>query len=767
MDTREHVLVVSALLHDIGKFVQRASTDFNKKNHETFGKEFLERYLNMDSETKKQVLYLVESHHNIPYLGDYPELLKILKLADGKSAEHDRKESEGVDKRINQKPLLSVYSYIDIGLGQGREVHYSLAPLGDELNYPRAIDMAKNSQTIYASLLKEFQKDLENLFIRDKGSINTLLYILLKYTKYIPSAIYKSAPDIPLYDHLKTTAAIALCNYRSVERKKYLLIMGDLSGIQNFIFYNLKGGESQTVDEHATKRMRGRSFLINLIIDSAVRYILEELDLYEFNILWESGGNFLILAPNQGDADEKLSTIRERINRFLKDNFGRLYLNMAWLAVEDIGGEDRGFDDILHELHEVMDDNKSRKYIDFVRENDFYVGKRGGPYLCPVCGVHFVSSQGEICDVCKKIENLGNLVGKARYLIRDISSSGDFVFDYGNVKVAYSLVASLDPYHADRGEVFDISEFKMPNLGTMRGFRILKTFVPSVDSRVLSISEILSMDDAIDDRVGKIGDVSSTKGKMAIFKADVDCLGEIFAKGLKRSGRVTMSLVSTLSFMMDLFFTKEINNIARKNNVYVVFSGGDDLTVVGRYDEVIKFAMDVNRKFRKWTGENKNIHMSGSIVFFDEKFPIRRGADIAEETLEKAKNYRHNINLCAEKGNLVAIFGEVLSWDDLEKQVELADKLLKAQRERRIPSSLSHVLLTLHKLSPEFYATQPLKRGSVVIPSPKPYLRYYFARRNRDDELLRELSDEKIFRYIPVGVSLWVMNRKYRRGEVE
>jgi len=255
------------------------------------------------------------------------------------------------------------------------------------------------------------------------------------------------------------------------------------------------------------------------------------------------------------------------------------------------------------------------------------------------------------------------------------------------------------------------------------------------------------------------------KGKMGIFKADVDCLGEIFARGLRAGERVSISLISTLSFILDFFFTQEVNNIAKAHNIYVIFSGGDDLTVVGRYDEVIEFAREVNKKFKEWVGYNENIHLSGSLVFFDEKFPIRRGVEVAEEELENVKGYRKDIERCVERGNMVAIFNHVLSWEELDKQLELGEELWNYQRKGLIPASLSHVLLNLYRLSPSFYATEPLSKGSVIIPSPQPYLKYYFARRRelKDSDLLYKLSDEEIFRHIPVAVSMWVMNRKYKK----
>jgi CRISPR-associated protein Csm1 len=136
--------------------------------------------------------------------------------------------------------------------------------------------------------------DFENLSVGNLLDFMTSL--LWKYCWCIPSAVYKHEPDISLFDHLKTTAAIAgcLCSYEidagvnplTTESEAFCLIGGDISGIQNFIFDVL------TQQGKVAKRLRARSLYTQLVSEIASHKVLQTFDLPLCNILSSAGGNF-------------------------------------------------------------------------------------------------------------------------------------------------------------------------------------------------------------------------------------------------------------------------------------------------------------------------------------------------------------------------------------------------------------------------------------------------------------------------------------------
>src|SRR3990167_3664545 len=97
-----------------------------------------------------------------------------------------------------------------------------------------------------------------------------------------------------------------------------LLICGDLSGIQQFI-YNISS-------QNALKNLRARSFFVELLSEHIVQRILDSFQLHRIHLLFSGGGSFYILSDNQGDSCEKLAEITHSLETWFAKQFnGRLY----------------------------------------------------------------------------------------------------------------------------------------------------------------------------------------------------------------------------------------------------------------------------------------------------------------------------------------------------------------------------------------------------------------------------------------------------------
>ena len=104
-----------------------------------------------------------------------------------------------------------------------------------------------------------------------------------------------------------------------------LLVRGDLSGIQNFI-YRITRPESET--EHVAKRLRGRSFYLGLMTDVAVDWLLRELNLPPNCALFVGGGRFDLLVRLSDQT--RLSELQHRLEEWLLQEFqGELGLQIA------------------------------------------------------------------------------------------------------------------------------------------------------------------------------------------------------------------------------------------------------------------------------------------------------------------------------------------------------------------------------------------------------------------------------------------------------
>ena len=165
-----------------------------------------------------------------------------------------------------------------------------------------------------------------------------------------------------------------------------------------------------------------------------------------------------------------------------------------------------------------------------------------------------------------------------------------------------------------------------------------------------------------------------------MFKADIDNLGLIFSQSLGK--RMSFSRYADLSHQLHYFFSgfyawfvdnqKDQFNDFYRNKIYTVFSGGDDLCVLGTWESVMQFALDFQKELKKVTNSNPSVTISGGIALVNSKLPVRNIADEAESLLEKSKG--------KDGKNAVAVFGATVSWNEYEKLLE-DGKYLQTQLE--------------------------------------------------------------------------------------
>lgn len=182
--------------------------------------------------------------------------------------------------------------------------------------------------------------------------------------------------------------------------------------------------------------------------------------------------------------------------------------------------------------------------------------------------------------------------------------------------------------------------------------------------------------------------------KIAVLKMDIDNLGIFF------SGLAGFDQVKQASECLEFFFSKHLFDLldksmeqksplqklpgemmVLKNNVYVVFSGGDDCFIIGAWDGVLEFAVLFRQELRKFIREenltvDQRINISASVQLYSPGYPVYKFAAEAEENLHEAKYTEKN------RKDKIFIFGEVFSWEEFEQVLKVKDTLyeLIAQR---------------------------------------------------------------------------------------
>ena len=737
-------LKFASLFHDIGKFYQRAdnlgksnhaydskyekldASDYGSSGaHSKWSADFVKDYF--DDMVEDLVLY----HHN-PSKSSFPDLCKILKKAD----EHSSKERIDADEKgdVLATPLTSVFSRISLSDKDHDEYYVPLV----ELDFTKGLhpqdkktmsgwNLVPEYQQLWAKFVNEF-KILSNI------NIESVLAILKKYSSTVPSAAYYSESDISLYDHLKTTLAIANCRYlfskednlkQTDDQPVYRIINGDISGIQNFIYRVQTPEDAQS---GMSKRLRGRSLYLTLLCEAIASKIINDLDLDSSNILFCGGGRFTIIAPDTAGTNEIIKKIDLEVNQTFIDKFNaELFLNIV--STPACGDDLANFDKVLANLALLLNENKKHKFINHL-EDIFESDSRAVYDLCPVCGNE---SKGDLCDDCHEHEKLGGAVANAKYLIKYISQdkiTDALYFDSLNIgyifKKSKKDVIDLVNENADvnftvyRLNDADFLDFvgEIDNENVSFDFKVLGNSIPNIHGKPLYFNHL--------------AEISKGANKLGVLKMDVDNLGLIFSQGFKHlndgEGGASISRISSLSFYLDLFFSGRINQIVDKfsfttglvddvesamveldfedkkeivykprseipkgtgtSTIHINYSGGDDLLVVGPYDDIIEFAQEFRRRFKKWTANNKDINISAGISIVSPKFPIGKAA------VEKSKD-------CGR--DKITVFGETLNWESngLEKGFDeifdFAKYLEEKNESKEISRGFTHSLLNIWK----------------------------------------------------------------------
>ncbi len=283
------------------------------------------------------------------------------------------------------------------------EWRYSLAPLSVDALFPvRARDCehndTKRAQAEYRKIWDGFKTALQK--IPGSHRSNWALWLdhfdslWAAYASAIPSATAgDTKPEVSLYDHSRTTAALATALWRyheddtgeevreqlraqwdrarqhqdlanqAWEEKKFLLILGDFFGIQPFIFAS--GGETQ---KNAARLLRGRSAYVSLLSECAALKILDELGLPPTSQVINAAGKFLIVAHNRPGVRARLSEIQREFDQwFLQQTYGLSGIGIAWERAscrDFLDRESSGeppFRALIDRLFQRMEDTKARR----------------------------------------------------------------------------------------------------------------------------------------------------------------------------------------------------------------------------------------------------------------------------------------------------------------------------------------------------------------------------------------------------------------------
>ncbi|MBR5972697.1 MAG: type III-A CRISPR-associated protein Cas10/Csm1 [Paludibacteraceae bacterium] len=778
MDTTREKVYLAALLHDIGKFYQRADGLLSEKQNNiseeskkmidylcplnekgNFGYQhalWTYQFLQDKEDLLKKVQGLVESVFDVTkedslcQLAAYhhkpsTELQALISMADWWSAGLDRREKveepEGNvfhvswgSMRYKKIPLYSVFNKI---FEANYQYAFALRPLSiDEKEFfPTNITKSEDGvnegeyRKQWELFCEEFAKLPTDSF---DGFAESLMFLLKKYTWCVPSNTTDMA-NVSLFDHLKTTAAFAdsLYVYKTEHPEDFsfdnnrlllkegvcpvILLGGDLSGIQKFI-YNI-------ASRKAAVSLKGRSFYLQLLIDSVIQRIISHPDICATlaHVVYSSGGKFYMILPNTTKVTEALDALKLEFEKELwSQHHGQLIINLDYVpfaySVKNKGlnfgsKSNESIGELWRTLAEKLTNQKNQKFKDLLLDdydNFFNEAKNkvgGETKVCAVTGIESsdcvpIDPKEEektyVLPIVKDQADLGNTLKDVDYILTHKSNEQN---KYIGNRVKFDMpCVGVHSYLFDKLELTDDdAEFrKITSADVCRVKLINQTSFLAAQLKGNRCSygfQFYGGNKQAQNEKGenKTFEQLADGSYLGVLRMDVDNLGSIFIKGLPDEDK-SFAAYSTLSFLLDWFFSGFLNSIREKeefkNDVNILYSGGDDLFAVGKWNKLIDFATEIREYFKRFVGRD-DISISGGVAIVGDKYPISKAAELAGDAEDAAKKYNGG------KKNAFSMFGESISWkDEFDYVRTYKKKFVSLIEDYGLPRGILHKVMT-------------------------------------------------------------------------
>lgn len=706
-------IALAGLLHDLGKFAERARIEVERERLDTFktldcpqwdgrhthihaayttaGFFAIEQWLPRreilmaapfagpnEPDADDSLINAAARHHRPATF-----LQWIIATADRLASGFERSEFErynqadegaATGKNHYQARLLSLFENLTPdGPRQPESSEYCqpLAPLSPQKLFPVRRSEGEpgddaTAQGEYARLWQDFITAIEKIPASHRENLPLWLdhfdAAWLTFTHAIPSATAGGVkPDVSLFDHSKACAALAVALWRwhdahgkvgaddtaslrerkDWEVEKFLLVQGDFSGIQDFIF--AEGGQTQ---KSAARLLRGRSFQVSLLSELAALAVLEALDLPPTSQIVNAAGKFLIVAPNTPGAAEKLADVKKRLDAwFLEHTFGESSLQLVWQPAACADFEKERFTALIARLFAALERAKLAR-LDLVGSNaPAILAVRFDQGACAFDGHRpaqtYVDGHPTSHLAADQI-TIGKRLADPNYSRLLITrQSAEFwrspnavclELDYFGYRVAFARdeeIAGGFGKLAASGQLLRCWDMALPLEGEKPVFngyarREINAYIPIGGyNEPITLDELAQKDEGVE--------------ALAVLKGDVDHLGAIFQQGIRP---YTFARMAQLSRQMNAFFAIYLPWLCRNEFpfTYTVFAGGDDFFLIGPWHQTQSLARRMREEFRRFVADNDRLTFSAGLVLAKPGFPIRQLAREAEARLEEAKD---------------------------------------------------------------------------------------------------------------------------------
>ncbi|MEZ0322333.1 MAG: type III-A CRISPR-associated protein Cas10/Csm1 [Thermus sp.] len=704
-------VALAALLHDVGKLLSRArwgerDEEVPDRTHTAYTASFVRRWASLFQKAglDPEALAQTASRHHEgwrerPQYQPSTPAEWCVALADTYASREREGKEIGNPPKV---PLKAIFTQLRLQEKEGeKETGYSpVHALGEGLIpgsfYPESTPNVR--EEVYGRLAERLERRLSALEKAPSLSLEGLLMGLAAAFQEVLSLVpadTQSEADVSLYDHLRLTAAIAhaLWLYHGEnpsvedlrrEGEKFLLAVGDLGGIQNHI-YRIAGAETGVGG--IAKRLRARSLEVSLAAEVMALGILQGVGLTPLNRILGAGGKFYLLLPNTPRAEETLQKAQKAWGRWALEGGGSLLPHLAWVAFR--GDDFHEFPRVLQKAHRALAEAKLKPLAFLQRTEE---GLRQALRPCAACGLRPAQKDepGSLCPGCELEREVGGLLPRSDRVGFFLADAPRPYLNFPSIQVALGQGGfATVPFHTYRARADftpDGTSFEVkPLLGHLPtvGHALRAQGVSLEEYRRWALEEGIweEEEDFHQERPLTFSELAAlARGAPYLggLLLDADRMGEAFATGFKgERDLATPSRIAALSRALEWFFSMEVLTLIQSPKTYAqrlgwsdleaqekarrypllysVYSGGDDLFLLGPWDVLLDFALDLERLYRLYT-RHEALTLSGAFLLFAPKTPVPQMAKALERAEKQAKE--------AGRGRLF-LFGQAVPWEAL------------------------------------------------------------------------------------------------------
>ena len=433
----------------------------------------------------------------------------------------------------------------------------------------------------------------------------------------------------------------------------------DLSGIQQFIY-------KQYDTKDALKNLRARSFYLEILLENFIDEILTDLELSRANLLYSGGGHAYLLLPNTEHAKDYLRTIEKKMNEWLCETFDiDLYLAMGYEACSPLDLQNKpagSYKQMFINVSQSLSGKKRKRYSYEQIKTLNNRAVKDDTRECRICHRSDRVDSDGVCRVCNGLIRLskGILDKDVLCITGKETETSMKIFENEYLSAATDEEAN-----------------KLKNDGVL-----IRRFSKNLrSSQSLSSGKLWIGDYSSEKTLGELIDKGKGIKRLGVLRADVDNLGQAFVGGFSED-RQTISRSAVFSRKLSLFFKYHINHILENGEYFItakrnekareasiIYSGGDDLFIVGAWKDIIEFSVDLHRAIKKYT--QGKLTISAGIGIYPDKYPISYIADEVGSLEDCSKN--------VDGKNAVTLFDRefAFGWDDfIDKVLEEKFKLI-------------------------------------------------------------------------------------------